>query len=223
MKEIIVAINNSGNKIFHDPTPLHDYNYLIEHSLGSNTFRGFHKIDKLKPGSKDAFYRLFDENAETVITQLKQIKSEQDLHNFNNELCNRLESLLSYNIKSHQLTSYNKLRKPIDIVVEHLIAMCHEFADVRNKITKYLFLPLDSMMFSSQIVFSDEEIKTLSLNRKFTFKDITNQSHYIKIQDFLIQKTQRVNLEERIFFDLLWNRRYLSSGTNLLLTNPSIK
>jgi hypothetical protein len=125
---------------------------------------------------------------------------------------------LSKNIRKDQLLSFNKLRKPVDIVIEHMISMGSDFNSVRQSLTKHLFLPLDSQMFQSSIVFSDEEIQYLKIDRTFTFKDIRSNSHYYEIQSFLSDKAARLNID-RIFFDLLWNERYKSNGGNLFETN----
>ena len=55
MDEIINKINFVGERVFYNPTPLIDYEMLIKNSLGSNTYRGFHKINKTEQGSKDVF------------------------------------------------------------------------------------------------------------------------------------------------------------------------
>jgi hypothetical protein len=63
------------------------------------------------------------------------------------------------------------------------------------------------------------EIKELRLNRSFTFKDITDKTHYIEVQKFLKGKAGKLEID-RIFFDLAWNERYDSNGENLFDTNP---
>jgi hypothetical protein len=48
MNKIISSINKAGQQVFYNPTPLYDYQILVIKSLGPNTYRGFHKIDKSK-------------------------------------------------------------------------------------------------------------------------------------------------------------------------------
>jgi hypothetical protein len=81
-------------------------------------------------------------------------------------------------------------------------------------------LPLDSQMFKSDFVFSDNEITKLHLKRNFTFKDIDNQKQYSEIQNFLKEKAEKCGIDNRIFFDLVWNDRWNSNGNNLFETNP---
>jgi len=79
------------------------------------------------------------------------------------------------------------------IVIEHFVAMLKDLdSDKRNKIVPNLYLPLDSQMFQSKDVFSDNEISKLRINRNFTFKDIMRKSHYYDIQGFLKDKADRL-------------------------------
>ncbi|MEI8603702.1 hypothetical protein [Pseudoalteromonas sp. B160] len=39
------------------------------------------------------------------------------------------------------MQSFNKLRKPVDIVFEHFVAMGEDFAPARKAATPWLFLP----------------------------------------------------------------------------------
>ena len=103
--------------------------------------------------------------------------------------------------------------------VEHFMAMATECNDCRDCLTSFLFLPLDSSMFQSPIVFSDRAIYKLRIKRSFTFKDIKERSHYVEIQKFLKDKAVTIGLKNRIYFDLLHGDRHKSSGTNLLATN----
>ncbi len=220
MDKIISLINKVGQQVFYNPKPLLDYETLVKESLGPNTYRGFHKVDKSKDGAKDAFEKIFIANSKFIIDFLLKVKTEKELEAFEKEICKKLKVELKKNIDNRQLHSFNKLRKPVDIVVEHLISMGTDFITVRKTLTQYLFLPLDSQMFQSQIVFSDKEISGLKIKRSFTFKDIVDEKHYYEIQNFLKQKADKIGVEHRIFFDLVWNERYKSKGKNLFATNP---
>jgi hypothetical protein len=86
----------------------------------------------------------------------------------------------------------------------HLVAMCDEFNSNRSALVQYLYLPLDSQIFQSSITFSDDEVKELGIQRNYTFKDVTESSHYYKIQDFLNDKAKKLAINNRISFDLIW-------------------
>lgn len=218
MKNIIILINKVGQQVFHNPSPLVDYETLALKSLGSNTYRGFHRFDKSKKGSKEIFEKILIENSKYIIGSVKKAKNEKDIDHLESELCKILKSELK-NIKINQLNSFNKLRKPVDILIEHLVAMGNDFNNSRQSLTKHLFLPLDSQMFKSNFVFSDKEISELKIKRSYTFKDIEDENQYYEIQEFLRQKAIKVGISNRIFFDLIWNERYKSAGKNLFETN----
>lgn len=219
----IAEMNKVGQRIFYNPLPLLSYEILVKSSLGPNTYRGFHRTDKSKSGAKDAFEKILIANSNFIIDNLKDSKTEKELDDLENDICDLLMNELKKNIKNQQLISYNKIRKPVDIFIEHLVAMETYFSPVRQSLTKHLFLPLDSQMFQSDFVFSDKERLELKIKKRFTFKDILEKSHYYEIQDFLKQKANLIGLENKIYFDLEWNDRWKSNGNNLFETNPKPK
>lgn len=220
MQNMVEKINETGNRVFLNPKPELSYDELAKKSLSSNTYRGFHKVDKTKPGSKSIFEDFFENGKPQIIRNINAIKNEYELNTFLNSLCTELTQRLKTNIYVQQLESFNKVRKPLDIVIEHFISMGVDFTDCRAKLTSLLFLPLDSQMFQSEYVFSDRDLKALKIKRNFTFKDIREEDHYYEIQSFLKEKAIMLGLKARIYFDLLWNDRFLSHGRNLLETNP---
>jgi hypothetical protein len=217
---LVSQINKTGERVFYSPSPQLTYYSLATGSLASNTYRGFHRIDKTIPGAKDVFESFFTASKQQIISILSQVKREDDLNEYSDEICRRLVEGLTKNIVREQLQSYNKIRKPVDIVIEHMVSMGEDFEQIRQSVTKYLFLPLDSEMFQSDFVFTDSELYHLKLRRRYTFKDIRSKAQYQQIQAFLRDKADRLGLGARIFFDLVWKERFKSQGTNLLGTNP---
>lgn len=219
MENILNKTKKVGERIFYHPNPQLSYEYLSQYSLSSNTFRGFHRIDKTKPGAGQVFRNILNQQSRFIIKTINNATKENDIDLLSNELVKILKFKLSKNINQHQLQSYNKIRKPVDIVIEHMVSMFEGFEKVRQKIIPFLFLPLDSQMFQSEFVFSDFEIKELRLSRNFTFQDIWDKSQYLEIQKLLNEKARKLEID-RIFFDLAWNERYDSNGGNLFDTNP---
>lgn len=217
----IEQMNEVGKRVFLNPCPLLSYDKLAKCSLGPNTYRGFHRIDKNKDGATKVFKQVLTDKKSLIQKGIKEAKSESDLDNLLKNVCNILLRELKENIRADQLTSFNKIRKPMDIVIQHMVAMGEDFNDARARVTKLLFLPLDSQIFQSVFIFTDKEAKDLKIRRNFTFKDVECESHYSDIQEFLRVKANRIGLTHRIYFDLVWNDRYKSSGTNLFLTNPN--
>ena len=223
MQAQIKRMNEVGDTVFLTPTPLLSYEELVLKSLGSNTYRGFHLKNNNCLGASHTFRDVLTKKKDYLIHALNNLTSEIELNTLANELCNELKSELSKNIKPSQLQSFNKVRKPIDIVFEHFVAMGEDFAPARKTATPWLFLPLDSQIFQSEFIFTTEEAKALGIKRRFTYKDIQTAQHYTEIQNFLKDKATKISLNHRIYFDLVWNKRFESSGTNLFLTNPSRK
>lgn len=216
----IEKVNEVGDRVYFKPHPLHTYEYLVQSSLGSNTYRGFHRKDKNRPGASTVFRNILNRNKNMIVESINGAKSENDLDDFLKKVCHILRQKLRANIRADQLTSFNKIRKPMDIVVQHMVAMGEDFTDAKAKIIDWLFLPLDSQMFQSKFVFNDQEVRGLKIKRTFTFTSIKTGSHYKEIQKFLKKKATEIGIKHRIYFDLIWNERYKSNGTNLFLTNP---
>jgi hypothetical protein len=217
--DIIDSVNKVGDKVFLNPSQLFDIDMLINCSLGLNTYRGFHKIDKSKEGSKKAFTKVLADNSTFIFDSLNSIKTISDLDDFERTICDRLYIELNKNIKENQLESFNKIRKPVDILIEHFVSMSKELERSRTQLIPFLFLPLDSQMFKSELIFSDAEIKSLRIKRNYTFSSIKSESQYFEIQDFLLEKSARLGVKNRIYLDLIWNDRYKSKKGYLFGTN----
>jgi hypothetical protein len=212
-----------GTEIFYRPKNLKDFCYLVENSLSGNTFRGFHRIDKTLPGASIAFKKVMTNKKKDILDSIVNAQNENDLEVLSKLLTIEFKKELTKNIKHYQLESFNKIRKPIDIFIEHLVAVCNCFdIDTRNRVVPLLFLPLDSQIFNSTHVFSDIDMKKLNIRRSYSFHCIKQEEKYIEIQLFLKNKSKKVRIE-RIFFDLLWGNRITSNGKNLLEMNPSKK
>lgn len=216
----VEQINVVGDRVFRNPSPLLSYEELARRSLGSNTYRGFHRLDKRGLGAAHVFREILSKNKDSIVRSINGAKSESDIDVLLKEICKTLRSELKNHIRADQLNSFNKLRKPMDIVIQHMVAMGDGFGDARSKVINWLFLPLDSQIFQSEFIFSDQEARALGIKRSYTFKDIKDENHYDDIQNFLREKSVQLGVKHRIYFDLIWNERYKSNGTNLFLTNP---
>ena len=193
-------------------------------AVGTNTFRGFHRVNKHCPGATVAFKRYFVEKQASLIAELRAVRTCDKLHQLCNRICAALRQELS-NVSPAQLLSYNKIRKPVDLYIEHLVAMAEELDDSREALTALLFLPLDRQILAHRGLFTDSELTSRGLSRKSTYKDIATKRTYMALQKLLCQKAKAVAAERcrafhRIYFDLLWNDRYRNWGGNLFETNP---
>lgn len=236
-KEILNLIISKGQEIFLFPSQTYSYNSIINgcdvlsqsgryekmYAVARNTWRGFHKIDKSGIGAGNVFMEYFSHNKNTIISNLKEISDGSQLDTLEDSICQDLKGKL-HNIRQDMLLSYNKIRKPVDLYIEHIVAMSDELEGYRGKLSKFLFLPLDSQMFQSPYLFTDTELYRYNLGRNSTFKDIFSRNQYIKLQEILLGKADTIAMElpqpfYRIYFDLLWNERYCKESSNLFLSN----
>ncbi len=189
-----------------------------------NTFRGFHKIDKEGQGSSEGFKNYLVSNRHTIIAQLKAVQSADELHRLEVKLCAEIKYKLT-NIKPAMLTSFNKIRKPLDLYIEHLVTMAEELAEDRQHLVSCLFLPLDSQMFQQAELFSEYELRSVGISRSSTYTDVKTEMAYQVLQKMVKAKTEKISAALSkpfypIYFDLLWNGRVDRWGTNLFETNP---
>lgn len=227
-----------GDQVFLKPVTLYSWDKIVTgaqvkaasgvtrrmFAAEKSTFRGFHKLDKAGSGAMAVFVKYFAEERASLVDALLTIRTRDDLHRLSNRVCDGIRSLLS-NIKPAQLRSYNKIRKPVDLYLEHLAAMAVELDNVRAELVPLLFLPLDSQILAHPGIFLDHELAMHGLTRRSTYKDITSEQAYLALQSLLSEKAGVVAAEWRrsfhpIYFDLVWNSRYRNPGGNLFETNP---
>ena len=193
-------------------------------AVGDNTFRGFHRLRKDCPGAKKDFVRFFVDEQSHLIAVLSSVRTGDQLDKVSDRVCAGVRRRLS-NVSPEQLKSYNKVRKPVDLYFEHLVAMALELDKAREFLMPLLFLPLDSQMLRHESLFSDEELVRHGLSRRSTYKDIKSKETYNALQKLLNHKARVVTAGwrrafHRIYFDLLWGGRYRNRGGNLFETNP---
>jgi hypothetical protein len=193
-------------------------------AVGTNTFRGFHRVNKKCPGAQEAFRSHFNEKKFAILKALSHVKTRDELHELQKQFSEALRGRL-WNIKSKQLGSFNKIRKPVDLYIEHLVAMAGDFDDHRHKLTPLLFLPLDSQIFKHPELFTERQLTDHGLSRASTYKDVETEKSYLELQDILQKKADTVSNKlgqpfPPIYFDLVWNDRHANWGGNLFETNP---
>lgn len=232
---------NKAEKIFFCPITTYPWNEIVSgtiintHNHGKinkaavnqNTFRGFHRINKECSGAKNVFVEYFISQRNIFVKELKTVGNIENLNDLSDLACREIRNKLT-NIIPKQLQSYNKVRKPVDLYIEHLVAMAVELEEVRMRLVPLLFLPLDNQILAFQGLFTDQELKQNNLTRTSTFKDITSKNIYIDLQNSLSLKGMTIqnirhNSFHRIYFDLLWNNRFNYPGGNLFEISPAQK
>ena len=192
-------------------------------AVAQNTFRGFHKIDKTCPGAKKEFIEYFVDHKPAIMDQLNQVENRSDLNEISTSICREIKARLVNN-RPDQLASYNKIRKPVDLYIEHLVAMSSELTQSRQTLIPLLFLPLDSQVFQHTELFTIDQLKSQGLKRSSTFQFVRSTETYTALQQMLQKKTEKLSRELNspfyvIYFDLIWNDRYRKRGNNLFQTN----
>lgn len=232
------AYLDKADKVFLHPSPKYLWNEIISGTLvrsqtggtrkmfavAQNTFRGFHRVNKACPGAKEGFINYFLSQHVTLIQELSSVNTIDDLKKLSNNLCEGIRTNLS-NCSSTQLKAYNKVRKPVDLYIEHLVAMAVELGKVRARLVPLLFLPIDSQILAYQGIFTDHELNDNSLSRGSTYRDVTSERAYLALQALLSQKAMAISEARHrpfhcIYFDLIWNERHKNWGGNLFETNP---
>ncbi|NMB95719.1 MAG: hypothetical protein GYA02_03780 [Clostridiaceae bacterium] len=128
------------------------------------------------------------------------------------------------NVKSYMLQSYNRIRKPVDLYIEHIASMSTELDGYRGKLVKLLFLPLDSQIFGSEYIFTLNELYRYGLTRESSFSNVKCKSDFDKLQKLLMSKATAIYNSYKIEFDsiyfyLIWNNRYTKNPNNLFQSN----
>lgn len=226
-----------ATRVFLDPTPKYPWCDIVSgvdvclrgqqsqrmSAVASNTFRGFRLVDKGLPGAQRVYVDYFVQNQDRLAKLLRGIRNRNGLHTLANQIVSELRSKLK-NVKPDMLQSYNRLRKPIDLYFEHLVAMAHELNEVRERLVPHLYLPLDSQILANPEILSSGELDAFGLSPKSTFGMIRDEVTYLAIQRIIDKKAAKCTHDFRrefhpIYFDLVWGNRWQSRGTNLFMTN----
>ncbi len=160
MSIIFKELLSMGEKIILKPKieRLYSYNSIINGikvknrkmcALAGNTFRAFPRIDKNKVGASKVFRDYFSDNEKKILANLKGLQKQHQFDKFLNSYCKEIEEKLIGVIKNSEFGSFNKIRKPVDITIEHLVAMAKEFTNEdRQKLVPMLRLPLSVLLMA---------------------------------------------------------------------------
>jgi hypothetical protein len=175
------AYLDKADQVFLHPSPLYSWDEIVSGTLvgsqaggtrlmfavGQNTFRGFHRINKACAGAKEGFINYFLEQRSALVEALSSVRTHDDLNRISNRICEDVRVRLN-NCSPAQLRAYNKVRKPVDLYIEHLAAMAVELDEIRLRLVPLLFLPLDSQILAYSGLFTEQELARHGLSRAST-------------------------------------------------------
>jgi hypothetical protein len=202
------------------PSPGYTWNAVVDVAVGENTWRGFHRINQSCSGAADVYRQYFVQNRAAILNRLTTIQNRADLSMLSNDICRDVRARLT-NVKPHMLISYNRVRKPVDLYFEHLVAMAGDLEQARAALVPLLFLPLDTQILRFEGLFTGAELSRHGLSRRSSFGNIKSENTYKALQELLTQKAGEVCkarvpcVFHVIYFDLLWGGRYLKSANEL--------
>ncbi len=228
-----MTFHDLAERLFLKPSPKYAYSDIIrgvrvcgktslQKAVGRNTFRGFYRKSGYDRGASSVFDPYFEEKKEAILDGLKGIPSRGQLDNFSEEIRQEIKDRLT-NVEEKQLLSYNKTRKPVDLYIEHIVSMAEEISDAdRLRLVPFLFLPLDSWIFSSPQLFTESDLRLFGLSRRSTYKDVATRHAYEQLHLLTLDKARSFSPSfHPIYFDLLWSERFnRKQAGNLFESNP---
>lgn len=223
--------------IFFSPKPCYPWNAIMQGvqvaslnggnrrltAVAGNTFRGLHRCDK-SINNNTVFNGYFVSERERLLAELGKVATREDYDNLSDRITLEIKTRFGH-VKPTMLESYNRLRKLVDLALEHVIAMATETADLRSRLIPLLFLPLDSQTLQHPELLNQDQVYRVCRGYPNSFGDIKSRAVYDALQR-LAQKRAEELAEQLgrpfhpIYFDLLWNDRYRNRGGNLFELNP---
>lgn len=237
-KSMLIKALEKGKQIFTNPKPLYGYDEIITgvnisgknmKAVANNTFMAFgYPLDENAKKVKKAYEDYFISNKSIIIKELINVNSLDDMDYVERTMYKEIYSKL-IDIKADKLDSYNRIRKPINLYLEHIISMCNLIENIeRKRLAKYMFLPMDKFIFNSPNIFNANEKRMWHISDRDGFGVVRTEELFYEMQNTLIEKAKNISKEldedfYRIYFDMFWGNRIESEGANLFLSNLSKK
>ncbi|SHJ41446.1 hypothetical protein [Lutispora thermophila] len=227
----------SAEKIFLNPSVLYKYEDIIKgvtvngirkKAVDINTTQAFGK--KLNYGNfydnkikaMEVFDEVFLTKKDHIINELQQVRKREEIDVFEHKLFMSLqEALLPYSTPTLLKESYNRIRKIVDLYLEHIVAMAEEIdSATRERLMPLLFLPIDSWIIKNEAIFDSISIYRWGLTRDSSFGEVRTKNLYDDMQRYLLKKANEISMRlgkefSVIYFDVFWNNRLNMPGCNL--------
>ena len=228
---------NRADALFMRPQPTYAWAEILEgaavhgvagrvhamRAVSGNTVRGLHKLDK-DASNVDAIASHFVAQQHAMLHSLANLETRMQYDAFCDELRAGLAAALSH-VKPEMLVSYNRIRKLVDLVMEHLVAMAEEIKPaLRARLVPWLYLPLDSQMLGNEVLFDTAIVQRIAGQARPGYGQIRQRSDYVTLQTALDARCQILSDQigqpmHPIYFDLLWRDRLHATGGILFEVN----
>ncbi len=238
-QSVAAKLGSRGAEIFIRPSVSYTWKDIIlgcsipgkaksQRAVAANTWRRLHRKDRNDPkclGPSKIFIPYFLDNKIKLLDKITTVKGQEDYHSALNDIRLDLLPELRHHIKQGVLLSYNSVRKPIDLYMEHLVAMAKDLSSYRDKLVPLLYLPLDKDIMGRPECFSEEELWRNGIRRGDGYTYVRTEASYLDLQSSLAHRCARLskmagNIVYPIYLDLLWNQRLTKPGSSLFEINP---
>lgn len=249
---LINKLADRGNDIYMNPQHLYKYNDIINgvvidkdkspmKAVEDNTFQGFSYKDADMYKAMEIYDDYFINNKNNILNALKDISTIDSLNELEMNIYKDICGILRYYPSLYRRAeSFNRVRKPIILYVEHIVAMAEEISNLdRQRLVPFLFLAIDSYIIDSPFIFTESEINQWGLKKStvdYKGKKIKGSSFGLIKKKSIFDSMERVALLRakdysckidkpfyRIYFDILWGNRINSDGRSLFLSNSTKK
>ncbi|WP_065077978.1 hypothetical protein [Clostridium ragsdalei] len=228
----------SSETIFLKPSVLYKYEDIIRGVTVNGTQKKAVNLNTTQAFGKKLTYGNFYENKKKamevcdefflsrkyrIINEIhSHIRTKEAMDTFEHELyMNLQEALLAYTTPTLIEESYNRIRKVVELYLEHIVSMASEIDnETRKLLTPLLFLPIDSWIIKNESIFDNESIYRWGLTRGSSFGEIRKKPLFDDMQRYLVKKANEISMVLGaefyvIYFDIFWNNRLSMPGCNL--------
>lgn len=207
-----VSVNDKWKKAVNTNTTQAFGKKLVYGNFGENKKKAMEVCDELFLSQKN---RILEALYSTINTR-------EEMDSFEHELFQELKAaFLPYSTLSLIGESYNRIRKVVELYVEHIVSMASEVEPKRRKtLIPLLFLPIDSWIIGQEHIFNDNSISGWGLTRNSSFGEIRLKSLFDDMQHYLVEKAKKISTAidapfHVIYFDVFWGDRLGVPGGNL--------
>lgn len=235
---ILKQAQQSSETIFLNPSALYKYEDIIKGVTVNGTIKKAVDLNTTQAFGKKLTYGNFYDNKKKamevcdeyfllkkdwIINELNyHIQTKKAMDAFEHELFMGIQdSLLAYTTPTLIEESYNRIRKVVELYLEHIVSMASEInSETRKLLTPLLFLPIDSWIIKNESIFDSKSISCWGLTRGSTFGQIKEKTLFDDMQRCLVKKASEISKVlgkefHVIYFDLFWKNRLDMPGGNL--------